>query len=581
MFNNDILHPVPYWNEILDKRLQDEINNYYQKKILQASKLNPSQCADDADEIEDLDNKINKLNKSNKNNKNLFIFLLVFGILGLIVGIIGMVLCFSVFNDKNKAYYFIIPLVVGVTLLPLIVIPKKKMKDNSDKLKIAQGERDEKYVKLVTKLYPLTNNLDSDVVFDLLEKLIPPLKFDSFLSVKNSKVWDKYIAANNDRSMMNCFSGSIKQNPFIVTHAKHTGMFPFTYSGTVVRYATRTRTVNGRTETYSVAVPVTATVVLPAPKWWETVTLYYLNNAASELCFANAKAFKDEKSAIKFFSKNNKMSAMDNPAFDRYFPCKRNDEIAFRTLFSPLAQENIVELFKIRNDYSVEKNFLLTTINSNEFLPSKFNYSLMPLKREFDIRKIEKMFFSILYEFIKNIYWMFAPILSIPLYQQYESRWTPPKKPEPFAIHENEALINKAYNPSIFNHPSCETQNILKCETISTNDDGTQIVNVTAHGYKMNRRIEVVTIVHPEVGPTPVPVPVIDYIQVAKTSQVYNAFIDANERDFYVNEGKILAANNLVTLCKVGDLVTARPTTTCNKTLSLDDVVDVLNKKFI
>jgi hypothetical protein len=132
--------------------------------------------------------------------------------------------------------------------------------------------------------------------------------------------------------------------------------------------------------------------------------LFYLNGAAPELIFTNFKEFRNDKQAIKYFTKNEKMAPMDNPEFDKYFPCQRNDEVGFRTLFSPLAQENMVNLFKVRNDYKMSKNKLLTRIDSEKFNGNDLSYSLAMLKSEFDIRIIEQQFKDIITNFISTTY---------------------------------------------------------------------------------------------------------------------------------------------------------------------------------
>jgi hypothetical protein len=43
-------------------------------------------------------------------------------------------------------------------------------------------------------------------------------------------------------------------------------------------------------------------------------------------------AFKNERKAIKFFNKNKKMSAMENPEFDKMFPCERDNEVGYRAI---------------------------------------------------------------------------------------------------------------------------------------------------------------------------------------------------------------------------------------------------------
>ncbi|GHU47084.1 hypothetical protein FACS1894218_0760 [Bacilli bacterium] len=109
--------------------------------------------------------------------------------------------------------------------------------------------------------------------------------------------------------------------------------------------------------------------------YWNETKLYFKSNVATELTFSNMSAFKNEKKAAKFFKKDKDMQAMENPEFDKLFPCKRDDEVQFRTLFSPLAQEEMVKLLKVKDDYNFYKDKSLNVISSGTFNGINMNYN--------------------------------------------------------------------------------------------------------------------------------------------------------------------------------------------------------------
>ncbi|MCQ3914313.1 MAG: hypothetical protein MJ201_00520 [Mycoplasmoidaceae bacterium] len=54
---------------------------------------------------------------------------------------------------------------------------------------------------------------------------------------------------------------------------------------------------------------------------------------------------------------------MENKEFEKLFPAKRSDEKDYRVVFTPLAQENFVKLFR-EQQYSVIKDEEVTTIQA-------------------------------------------------------------------------------------------------------------------------------------------------------------------------------------------------------------------------
>lgn len=109
-------------------------------------------------------------------------------------------------------------------------------------------------------------------------------------------------------------------------------MYMEVYHGSTTVMVTRTRTTNGKTETYTAAKVIVATASNPAPRYWTETKLLYLVSVLKDSSFRNMSPFKSDRKAIKYFNKSKKMSAMDNPEFDKVFPCDRDDEIEFRAI---------------------------------------------------------------------------------------------------------------------------------------------------------------------------------------------------------------------------------------------------------
>jgi hypothetical protein len=59
------------------------------------------------------------------------------------------------------------------------------------------------------------------------------------------------------------------------------------------------------------------------------------------------------KNVPGFYKKHPHQSPMDSAEFDKFLPCVRNNETQFRVLFTPAAQADLNEIFKVNSDYSM------------------------------------------------------------------------------------------------------------------------------------------------------------------------------------------------------------------------------------
>jgi hypothetical protein len=277
---------------------------------------------------------------------------------------------------------------------------------------------------------------------------------------------------------------------------------------------------------------ITASTTNPAPRYWTDTKLFYKSNAAESLNFVNLSEFRNERKAEKFFKKNKQMENMDNPEFDRYFPCERDNEQQFRTLFSPLAQEEMVKLMKVKNNYRFTKKNTINIIESPSFESIKFDVNYNSFFNYYDYEQIKNDFIAANQTYFQDIYFMFAPILTIPLYQQYPYRQPIFEKAQQrlLSFVQNETVVNTMYDSNLFAHSSSVTENILKTKRVFANSLY-EINEIIAYGYRSQSRIKIIVVSDFEAGPVSVPVTVIDYFAVQKSTNVINSLVDKNEAD--------------------------------------------------
>jgi hypothetical protein len=185
---------------------------------------------------------------------------------------------------------------------------------------------------------------------------------------------------------------------------------------------------------------------------------------------------------------------MTNEEFEVAFDTSnRNNNQQFALLFTPLAQENMMNLLKDKeagfgDDFDFSKNQMINTIIPDHL--QELDLDMNPQQyRSFDFDKAKEDFYTINVRYFRYIYFSFAPLLCVPMYQQirphHDIYGTQMKQQS--AFWEHEALAN-FWGEGHFKHPDCVTECILKtqCQEIH---NGKATIKVYAHGYCAEERV--------------------------------------------------------------------------------------------
>ena len=119
---------------------------------------------------------------------------------------------------------------------------------------------------------------------------------------------------------------------------------------------------------------------------------------------------------------NKDFMSMSNSDFEVLFDAlDRTNEVQFRTLFTPLAQTNMVDIIRSRSGYGDDFNFIKQN-RTNRILSQHSQgraINLLPsvyFSYSFDI--IKENFISRNADYFKAVYFDFAPLWAIPIYQE-------------------------------------------------------------------------------------------------------------------------------------------------------------------
>jgi hypothetical protein len=465
----------------------------------------------------------------------------------LVILLSGLAIYLGFIGTGVKRLWFI-PALGLIALLFAKINPEiSKLNSALDDLKAA---RDEKSAEAWAQLEPLNSQHTWEAAARLFQKTLPQVKLDKYFS--NLRLADLIRTYNltssftDGRSILFSQSGALSNNPFVVTKYLHHWIGSRTYTGSMTIYWTETvKDANGNYQTVQRSQVLTASVVKPYPEYTPQAAIIYGHEAAPNLSFSRSpsnlsgldegllnnwrkhKSFKQvEKKARKDIkSGNGQLTVMSNKEFETLFKAMdRDNEIEFRLLFTPLAQQEMVKLLNDKavgygDNFAFTKQGMINVIETGHL--GKTDFQPNPaMFHTLSISHARSFFNEFHNEFFRSLYFGLAPLLTVPLYT--ESRTIPELKvntgKHESSYWEHEAMANYIGQDS-FKHPNSITQNLLKVSNIST-DGANHVVSVTAYGYEGFPRIDYVPVAGGDGNVHAVPVEWIEYIGVSRESKM-------------------------------------------------------------
>jgi len=509
----------------------------------------------DVEANRDINKKINKLDQDrqgvikviNKQSglKGFLIFLSIVSVLASIYSI------YQITQIGAEVLYVLLSVFGFALLILFIFIIRKVINPKLKEAKELKATLDEKIKKLIEEAWqqmqPLNALFREGMSQEIFQKTVPFIVLDKMF---DSKRLDYLVSAyglsdshQKNRSALYVQSGHLHGNPFFICNDLVHTMGQKNYSGSITIHWTTTSTVNGRRVTNHHSQVLTATVSKPFPQYDEQPYLVYGNDAAPDLSFdrqdSDAELLSQKqidrlvdkdikkltKKSEKSISKGANYTVMGNSEFEVLFGAHNRDhEVQFRLLFTPLAQKQLLELMKDKtiaygDDFDFSKRKKINYVYPEHLRNIKLDIS-PSYYYGYDLDVIQKKFVDYNNDYFKHVYFTFAPVLAIPLYQQ--------QKPHEYIykdlydsyvnFYEHERVCNMM-NQTEFKHPLSVTRNILKTSVIkSANNCDT--IKVTSYGYKGEDRIDYVTKMGGDGRMHTIPVRWVEYLPVHKDSEV-------------------------------------------------------------
>lgn len=466
----------------------------------------------------------------------------------------------NVFNTIMFAVGAVIAIILGVLLLVYI---KKKINIELEKRQKHYEKLCAEAQELLNQAYqmmqPLNELYDWGITSRLVKKTVPLLNMDEHFDIKRFKYFEReygfFDNYDDESSTIYVQSGDILGNPFLFQRELELEMGTKTYYGErVVTWVEYVTDDEGHTRAVTKSDVLHASVIKPYPMYFESTNLFYGNDAAPDLKFSRGPKVGSDKSdkaidrmvrrgenklrrqAEKALAKGENFTAMANSEFDVLFGATdRTHEAQFRLLFTPLAQQNMVDLIRSKepygDDFYFKKHGEVNMIRSQH--SQNWDMNTSPSRYySYSVKRARQIFNNFNNEYFKNLYFDFAPLLSIPLYQQhksveyiYEGEYE-----RNCTLRETEVMAN-SFDEDVFSPQNSATRSILKTKLLGKHGKFDEVV-VTAYSYEGVHRVDFVPTLCRNGNIYDVPVEWIEYIPISKDTNMLVSEVSEEKQSF-------------------------------------------------
>lgn len=437
-------------------------------------------------------------------------------------------------------------MIITILLIPLVIL---KMTPRIRQMRSDIEKEDKRAAELLAaanaQMQPLNRLFTDRDAVHLIEETIPLFEFAPDFSVKQEadmiQNYDFDGISDPERSAVDLLAGSYNDNPFVFENQLIHRMGEEVYHGyKTIRWTETYRDSDGHTKTRVRTETLHATVTKPKPFYSSQVALNYCAQGAPDLSFSRDATHleqKSDKEIEKYVKKGEKklkkktdkairddgnFTSMSNSDFEVLFDAlDRTDEVQFRTLFTPLAQTNMVSLIRSRVGYGDDFHFIKRR-RTNRIISSHSQGRSLTLNpadyASFSYDETRENFLAKNAEFFKSVYFDFAPLLAIPVYQERPvySLKPIPDYSQRYSNMDCEVLLNRM-DPHRAVHPNTKTRAILKPEYVGSVNTSDRI-RVTAYSYDMEPRVDFVPVLGGDGHIHSVPVPWDEYLPLEATN---------------------------------------------------------------
>ena len=414
------LDVLNFYEQDIKPAIQKNSNEYIQN-LIKSTNFNNDYVSKLEQSISEDNKLIDNYNRKiiNKPKFHSFLkFILVVSILGIIASIVWSSIELAIRTGQST---WIILLIISILLLFISIIGFIARSNAKNKIAPVIARRDKNVNSAKEELVVITKLISKKECQNLIEKSFPKLTINDIFTDIDANLWEDELEDHETSSILSAIHGTVNSSPYLFLTNKRIKIIDKEYTGWTTIYVEE-EVYNSNTHSYeteTVEHVVSASITRPKPSFPCDSRLYLKTKIYPNLEYYNLKPFSSKSSIKKFYKQNNHQKLMENPEFDLFFPCIRNNEIQFKATFQLYAQEQIVELIKNRNIHKlqmkktgdtiqVECDNPLTCSRINLFGESFLDYSIDRITNNFNIT---------MYSIMDGLYAYFLSILAVSLYQ--------------------------------------------------------------------------------------------------------------------------------------------------------------------
>ena len=414
------LDVLKFYEQDIKPAIQKNSNEYIQN-LIKSTNFNNDYVSKLEQSISEDNKLIDNYNRNiiNKPKFHSFLkFILVVSILGIIASIVWSSIELAIRTGQST---WIILLIISILLLFISIIGFIARSNAKNKIAPVIARRDKNVNSAKEELVVITKLISKKECQNLIEKSFPKLTINDIFTDIDANLWEDELEDHETSSILSAIHGTVNSSPYLFLTNKRIEIIDKEYTGWTTIYVEE-EVYNSNTHSYeteTVEYDVSASITRPKPSFPCDSRLYLKTKIYPNLEYYNLKPFSSKSSIKKFYKQNNHQKLMENPEFDLFFPCVRNNEVQFKATFQLYAQEQIVELIKNRKIHKlqmkkagdtiqVECDNPLTCSRINLFGESFLDYSIDRITNNFNIT---------MYSIMDGLYAYFLSILAVSLYQ--------------------------------------------------------------------------------------------------------------------------------------------------------------------
>lgn len=467
-------------------------------------------------------------------------------IIGIIIGFfIALGLCTNL-GLQDSEFVPVFLLLLGLCIFGIVMVCKKqnaKIRALDAQMVTIQDEANVLYQEALGQVAPLNSLFTNEDGVNLFTKTLPFITFDKcFTDARLTEMMNDYgfsAALSGEECVLDSLSGELYGSPFLYLQKLRHEMGWETYHGsTTISWTTTERDAQGNLCTRTHTQTLHASISRPKPYYYTDTTLYFGNKACPNVNFSRTYKHMEDKSdsavdrAVragekkirrkeeKALKEGDDFMGTLNVEFDVIFGAtNRTDDHEFRQMFTVRAQESMLKLLLYKegygDDFSFVKQGTMCAIRS-EHAQGK---PLSPYASEYyshDVTQAEKAFMDKNEEFFRSVYFDFAPLLLIPVYQQ--------------PLVRSKAVVGGGLTAYNYEAMACRLARRLAPDDSNTDvifktalqerTAGGDAVRVSAYGYRAEARLHYETVYGNDGHFHQVPIEWMEYIPTQKNSVI-------------------------------------------------------------